>query len=491
MTHARRPAAVAAAIVLAALVAGCGSGSATKAGKATGPVVLRMAIRDVDFAGDPAAGYFVKRVGQLSGGKLRIEVLPYFAGGASGTEQQIVRAVAGGTAELGAVGTRAFDSLGVTSFQALTAPMLIDSYPLERAVIASPIPGRLLDGVAKLGLTGLAVLGEGLRKPISTRALLAPADWRGVTFAIFRSRLAADSIRALGARPVALWGGALSGAFSAGQVRAAEQDLYTYVSANRQYQAPYATANVNLWPRTEVLLVRSARFAELTGEQQGWLRSAAADAAAGSTRMNDRDAKLAAFVCKTGGRLVDASPAQLAALRRALAPVYAALEEDPQTKAAIEQIGQLKRRTPPGPVLATCPGRAPAPPAPGSPQARSAVDGIYRFTVTAAQIWATGVTSRYAVAQNHGTFTIVLHDGRWRVHQRADVRLDYPDFSGTYSVIGGRITFVYAVPGAPPGAPPPATVRWKLGGGELRLTVVAERDPGIRVWFAHPWKKLG
>jgi hypothetical protein len=94
------------------------------------------------------------------------------------------------------------------------------------------------------------------------------------------------------------------------------------------------------------------------------------------------------------------------------------------------------------------------------------------------------------VAQNHGIFTIVLRKGIWRAHQRADVRLDYPDFSGAYTVKGDRITFVYAVPEAPPGAPPPATVRWKLASDALHLTVIAERDPGVRLWFAHPWRKL-
>ena len=48
-----------------------------------------------------------------------------------------MRAVAAGQVDLGWSGTRVFDTMGVTSFQALHAPMLIDSYALQHAVIAS------------------------------------------------------------------------------------------------------------------------------------------------------------------------------------------------------------------------------------------------------------------------------------------------------------------------------------------------------------------
>ncbi len=45
--------------------------------------------------------------------------------------------------------------------------MLIDSYALQSAVIASDITGRMLGGLSVIGVTGLAVVGGGLRKPIA------------------------------------------------------------------------------------------------------------------------------------------------------------------------------------------------------------------------------------------------------------------------------------------------------------------------------------
>jgi TRAP-type transport system periplasmic protein len=340
------------AIVIPVLALGCGAGRATKAGKASGPLVLRMASRDSDQAlYDPAAAYFVSRVGQLSGGQVRIVVVSDWASQDPAVEQQIVRDVATDKVDLGAAGTRVFDTLGVSSFQALTAPMLIDSYPLEREVIASDIPAKMLDGLDTLGVTGLAVLGEGLRKPVAVnRLLLGPSDWHGVTFAAFRSRGAANAIRALGARPSDLVQGTLTEALARRRVQGAENDLLTYQNNDRQTLAPYVTANVNLWPRTEALFANPHRLSELTHEQQSWLRQAAADTAARSTSLFDHDRQIAAFLCKSGAHLANASHSELVALRAALAPVYARLEENAETKAFIVRIQQLKRSTPGRPL---------------------------------------------------------------------------------------------------------------------------------------------
>src|SRR6266851_1278466 len=171
-----------AATMLAASALAVSASPAAPASKANGPVVLRLAARDSDFSSDPALGNFVERVGRLSGGALRIEVVGGWGNGRRGAEQQIVRDIAAGKADLGAVGTRVMDTLGVRSFQALTSPMLIDNYRLEQAVMASAIPGQMLGGLARARVLGLAVLAGGLRKPVAVhRSLLGPADWHGIT----------------------------------------------------------------------------------------------------------------------------------------------------------------------------------------------------------------------------------------------------------------------------------------------------------------------
>jgi TRAP-type transport system periplasmic protein len=348
---------LAALFLLGALVTtGCtsGSGGGDKAGGGGEPVVLKLAEGGAYIGTDLAVADFVRRVGELSGGALRIEV-PSDGGIAPppDAEQQTVRDVQAGKFDLGSVGTRVFDTLGVDSFQALTAPMLIDSYPLERAVISSQIPAQMLAGLDTAGVIGLGVLADGLRRPIAARQpLLSPADWRGITFAAVRSQGQAESVQALGARPSELTGAALTEALQSDQVQGAENNLLVYEVNKREAAAPYVTANVILWPKMIALLANPDRFSRLSAEQQGWLRRAARDTASASTSLFEREDGIVAHVCEAGSHFANASRANLTALREVFLPVYATIEQDPQTKAFIERIDTLKRVTPAGPALA-------------------------------------------------------------------------------------------------------------------------------------------
>ena len=172
-----------AAILLPAARRSTGGG-ADKAGGAADPVVLRLANTSRDpstgLERHPAVQYFVDRVKELSDGAVRIDVVSGWGDQSADAEQQVIRDVAAGEIELGWVGTSVFDTVGVTGFEALTAPMLIDSYPLQQAVLDSDIPAQMLAGLDELGLHGIAVLSDGLRKPIAvSHPLLSPADYRG------------------------------------------------------------------------------------------------------------------------------------------------------------------------------------------------------------------------------------------------------------------------------------------------------------------------
>src|SRR5215471_17931965 len=354
----------AAAVVLVALaLAGCDAQAGNKAGGPGKPVMLQIAT-DYGTPGfmpqvDP---YLVNRAAKLSAGNVQIDMAYHVGEDTPGGEQQVVRDVAAGKYDLGVVGTRVFDTLGIDSFQALTAPMLIDSYPLERAVIGSGIPAQMMRSLGTLHVTGLGILADGLRKPIAVRKpLLGPADWRGVTFAAFRSRESAQAIRALGATPSDAWGTPLNHGLASGAIGGFEKNLLVYhAKPDLWKRARYVTANVNLWPQTLAVIGNPARLARLTSQQRAWLTQAVQDAAARSTGLIGGDARLLPGLCANGIRFADASTAAIAALRNAFAPVYAQVERDPQTRQFIAEISRLKQHTPAGPALvipAGCRGR--------------------------------------------------------------------------------------------------------------------------------------
>jgi TRAP-type C4-dicarboxylate transport system substrate-binding protein len=476
--------AVSLSAVIALAAVGCTGGgpSADKAGGAGEPVVLRMASTYGDLGDLPAVQYFVDRVGELSGGHVRIEVVDRWGGFASDAEQQVVRDVAAGEVDLGWVGTRVFDTMGVRSFQALTAPMLVDSYALENAVIESGLTKQMMRGLDEVGVVGLGVLADGLRKPIGiTGYILGPADWRGITFGTLRSKGQADAIRALGATPAYVFRPELEGTVHEGTIQGFEMNLSNY-SRPPQWPllAPYVTANVNLWPQMDVLFANPARLAALSAEQRGWLQEAARDAAARSTALADTDAQSMSGTCGAGARFADASRAEVAALRDAFAPVYANLQLDPETEAFIERIQALKESTPPEARLSIppdCTGKAPERPAGVTGDAPAYLNGTYRYEITLDEARKAGMVDpedEYPIVD-----TMVLEDG----HLEGG---PFGSGGATYSVEDDRITF-YSVE-----YDTTTTVTFTRDDqGNLHLTPVPPIDPGDAFQaFSQVWMKI-
>ena len=118
-------------------------------------------------------------------------------------ENGLIGDVRAGKADLGVVGSRAWDSVGVTSLRALVAPLLIDSYSLQDRVLRSPLIPEMLKGLRPLGLVGVGILPGALRNPVGiTHPLLAPSDYAGLRIGVQQSRVASATMRALGATPV-------------------------------------------------------------------------------------------------------------------------------------------------------------------------------------------------------------------------------------------------------------------------------------------------
>lgn len=470
---------VATATLAAAACGGTGGGE-DKAGGAGATVVLRLASPFGDTRQTVApVDAFVRRVDELSGGNVRIELEEEWAHFAPDAEQRIVRDVAAGEVDLGWVGSRVFDTLGVTSFQALTAPMLIDSYALEDAVIESGVTAEMSRGLGRLGVVGVGVLADALRRPVSVTApMLEPADWRGIGVGTMRSGATQDAIRALGAEPVEVFGPPRRDALDKGRIQAFELGLGLAADPQYSSRAPYVAANVHLWPQMDVLLANPARLERMTARQRGWLRESAQDTAARSSELADGDAKALELACEAGARFADASEAELAALRAAFAPAYVSLRRDGATAAFIERIRALKRSTPAEPALSIpseCTGKAPQRLTGGTTEPPVYLNGTYRWVITQADADKVGDTDE----GYPNVDTITLKDGRL---EGGCFGVD----GGSYSVDGDRITFHSIEYGTD------STVRFTRDEhGSLRLTPVPPIDPGDAfTCFYKPWTKI-
>jgi TRAP-type C4-dicarboxylate transport system substrate-binding protein len=412
-----------------------------------------------DLQTAPVVEQFVSQVEARSGGSLRVKAVSRWGDYADDAEQQVVRAVAAGEVDLGWAGARVFDTMGVPSFQALQAPMLIDSYALEQAVAASDTPGQMLQGLDKVGVRGLGVLPDGLRKPIAVKhPLLGLGDWRGITFGTLKSDGQAQAIRSLGATPMEVFRRARNQALLDGSLQGLEMDLFVYEHAGLVRPAPYMTANVTLWPQMDVLFANPSRLGALAEQQRGWLQQAARDAAGRVATLADRDAQSLERACRSGARFATASPADLAVMRNAFAPVYASLERDPQTRAFIDQIQALKRSTAaeaPLAIPAGCTGKVSEQPAASTGTVPADLNGVYRWTITREE------------ARKGGE----------------------PDWKNEYPMVATAILKDGHMDQGPGG---PGTTYSVDGKGNLHLTPVPPMEKGDQfVWSRKAWTKIG
>jgi TRAP-type transport system periplasmic protein len=486
------------ALLAALALQGCSLGGGNKAGGPGEPIVLRMATVDGEPGHKPQVDYFVNRVESLSHGNVQIEMVYGVGNYHPDAEQQVVRGVAAGTYDLGDVGTRVFDSLGVTSFRALTAPMLVDNYALENALIQSGITDQMLRGLDGVGVVGLGVIADGLRKPIGVNGpIVGAADWRGIAFGTFKSRVQEEAIRALGATPAEVFGPYREEAINSGTLQGFEMGLRLYQRLeNLIGLAPYVTANVNLWPQMDVLLANPDRLDGVTSQQRDWLVQAVQDAAR-ATRLVEAEADSVSDLCTVGARFTNASDADIAALRDAFASVYAALQEDPQTAEFISEIEQLKQRTSPGQALVIpegCTGAAASapPPSPEGAQPKTTevtlLDGVWEVTYSMDEFVAADPDPSEVMPENYGHFTVTFRRGIWENQGTGQSPV-----TGTYAVVGDTITFYGS--SSDPGAV--WSYKWSVYRDTLTFEKLGGQEPGCSlgqceptVYVVKPWRRV-
>jgi TRAP-type C4-dicarboxylate transport system substrate-binding protein len=464
--------------VSAVTLAACSGSSSDKAGgvEKQEPVVLELASFTSDI--QPPLQAFAEEVAKRSDGSMRIEFEPEWRGGDPNAERGTIEDVKAGKVDMAWVGGRVFDTLDVTSFQALLAPLLVDSYDLEEKVFESGIPTSMLEGVEELGVVGVGVLPGQMRKLLGvSHPFLEPSDFEGEVIGGAENELSVRTFRALGATLEALpAGGSLEG------LDATEQHLAAMWGNRYNKHAKYVGANVNLWPRPLVIVAGKEVFESLASEQQAVLREAAAAAvpeALAASRTEDEEA--ASELCRRGLTFAIASESELAELRGALEPVYAELTADRETKSNIEAITNLKRRIAASAEAPAC--TSTEPPATASP----IPDGTYETTLAKAD-WETmtkadwlksGVSEEDAAIP--GVYRMIFDAGEWTL-----VGPTGDGEQGSYTVYRDQIEVDIS-------SDYKITARWSLDGDTLTLTDIdccgGNAAGESVVWASHPWVK--
>ena len=425
----------------------------------------------------------------LSDGRLLVEPVWKAAGqDVEDWDQQVARLVVDGDLDLALVPARAWDTEGVTSLRAMQAPHLLTSPAAVATVVTSDLAPQLMAGLDRIGVTGLALLPEGMRYLVGFgEPVLHPGDLWGSVVRAPTSATTAAVFAALGARVEDLPGRDLAPRVDDGTVVAAESSFtYTASLAGR----PVLTGDLVLFPKVQVLVAGDDALAGLSASHRAVLRRAAAEARDRVVRTARSPAQDAARFCELGGTVALAGEVGLAAFRRAADPVLTELARDPVTRRLLDRLRAVAARAPAPPPVQACTPPAVEVAAPtGGPSAFP--EGTYRTQMSRAALLAGGLDPG-AAADFDGTNDLRFRDGRWFHDTHGAVPGE--DCGGAYDVEAGRLVVrIAGCPGAVDGVLFSAT--WTLDDDRLRFRQLrSETDPQGFVdtlWGGWVWERIG
>jgi TRAP-type C4-dicarboxylate transport system substrate-binding protein len=446
-------------------------------------VTLRIGTNDPADAPDvpQMLDEFAQRVAELSAGSMVVEPVWRAAGDPAPDDwdQAVAHKIVDGELDMGLIPAGAWDVMGVTTLRALNAPFLVDSDTLVGDVASGDLASDLLVGLDEVGVTGLALIPEGLRHVFSFGdPLLAPDDFAGTSIRSPRSDTVYALFEALGAAANDVQGSEFDTAVQDGSLAGAESSYSRAGGLPGSQQS--VVGNLPLFPKVEALVVNSARFDALTEEQRAVLQGAAERTREAVVAATVDDATQAKAYCEETGSVALASDEQLAAFDEAAEPIYAQLEQDPATASLIARIRELKEKTAPAPPVTACEHE------PGATEASSYAgpvipNGRYTKVTTRAEALERGLDPSIVdeMLGPDGEITVMfeIEDGRWTQYEIADTGTAQEGDLGTYSYDSDGQWVTVSESGGCRGCV--GVFDWTLEDGVLRLAIVPADDAAI------------
>jgi TRAP-type C4-dicarboxylate transport system substrate-binding protein len=457
---------VAGGLAAALALAACGSQDTQRAGGAAQAESRVLTLANGNGQPDELQ-IFIDKVDELSNGRLRIKPSNSWRSGEAQYEKGIFEDVRNGKADLGWVGSRALDSVGVKAFDPLHAPFLIDSYELQDQVLDGDLPDKMLAALEPAGVTGVAVLPGPLRFLHVDRKIVGPEGLAGLKIALQDSPLAEATLTAFGAQPVAIGSGG-----SISRLDGVETQISSSQGNHYYETAKYTVGDAPLWPRPYVVFADTDAWNALSSDDQQVLRDAG-EAARSGMLVETLEVEQAALgtLCRAGGEVMTIGAAGMARLQQAAAPVIERLRSDPATEQAMSEIEAMRGGAKPQSLA--CPA--------STSQQQAALTGKFATTIRKSEPHSDSVGDFEVTGLDAIKLHLELDDGR------AVITEEYPEgltvgFDDSYTTFRDVIKF------AGEGGGVRFTAHWKLDGEELRFTDIGG-EPGDKYIWGHTWTR--
>ena len=262
---------------------------------------------------------FVEDVDKESGGTMKI--IP-FINAQLGNEQDTMQQVARGRIDSGGFSLTAA-ALLAPELAVLSFPFLFSSTAEQDCVLDNHMLKTARDRLAKRGVYMTGWTHVGGTDVIGKKPYIAPVDVKGLKARSAPTKAAATFWSGLGANPNPIGITEWAAAFQSGLVDVADAPITYYFPSGLGKVAPVITRTAHL-DAPGVVVLNKARYDKLSPQQRKTLDRAADLRPASQLRAEVRgfEQKLREAHVKTGGQIVELTPAQRTAWREAMVPLY-------------------------------------------------------------------------------------------------------------------------------------------------------------------------
>lgn len=269
---------LAATLLMGTILAACGKeeASSTKRGgaKQEGPkYTFRLADNQPpDYPTVVGDKKFAELVEERTNGRIKIEVFP---SAQLGDEKSVLEQV-----QLGAIEFTRINSSPLAEFNdqftALGLPYVFESEEHLWNFLNGEMGTKLLDGLEKSKMKGLAYYDSGSRSFYSTKPLKSVKDLKGQKIRVQQSKINIDFMEALGASATPMPYGEVFSALQTGIIDGAENNLPSLDSSNHYQEAKNLILDHHQ-RIPEVLLISKTAWDKLSEKDQKLIKQAALD----------------------------------------------------------------------------------------------------------------------------------------------------------------------------------------------------------------------
>jgi C4-dicarboxylate-binding protein DctP len=291
------------------------------AAAADGPIVIKFShVVASDTPKGKAADKFKELAEKYSDGKVKVEVYP---NSTLYKDKEELEALQLGAVQMLAPSNSKFGPIGIREFEVFDLPYILPDLKTLRKVTDGPLGARLLKLLDSKGMTGLAYWDNGFKQMSANKKLVAPADYKGLKFRIQSSKVLEAQFRALGSIPQVMAFGEVYQALQTGVVDGQENTWSNIYTQKMHEVQKYATITNHGY--IGYVVVTNKKFWDgLPADIRTTLEKAMKEATAFGNGQSAKENEDALEQIKKAGKteIVSLTPAQDAAMRKAMDPVY-------------------------------------------------------------------------------------------------------------------------------------------------------------------------